>query len=257
MKKVIDLIAQWAVVISGGFVFIGILRAILYYLPFKIPIHTYIDLSEVFTIWFPDTIFSLFGIFVILILVLFTRYVPEERKIEYYYYHAVVYLFHLASLFFLYTDLLFNIYGRHSGEKHEFIRPFWLLISLLSIFGATAMVGGVYRLIQSEKKQATPFQKQIVRTDIFINVALVSFYVFWYFVYEPLATEIASPVASTRIELVNDKGKISSSNSLRYIGKTRNYIFLWDKRTKASSILPVDQFTEIRIIHNMQYPGRQ
>lgn len=248
MKKWIDLIAQWAAVISGSFVFIGILRALLYYLPFHIPIHTYIDLSEVFTIWFPDTLFSVFGICIMAGVFLFTKYVPRESRLEFYYYHSMVYVFHAVALLYLYTDLLGNFYGNHSSEKHEFLLPFWLLISLLSIMALPMLFGGAWRLYRSAVGKASDFQKSLLKTDVRINLGFLTFYLFWYFIYAPLGTQISSSNAGVSVELIGEKKVIRTDNSLRYIGKTRNYIFLWDKKSQTATIYTADQFPEIRVV---------
>jgi len=57
MKKLLDNIASWATIISASFLILGLLRAVFYFMPFGIPIYTFIDFGEIFTTWFPHSIY--------------------------------------------------------------------------------------------------------------------------------------------------------------------------------------------------------
>ena len=251
MKKVFDILAQWAALISGSFFFIGIIRAILYYLPFRIPIHTYIDLSEVFTIWFPDTVFSLIFPMIFSLLIGFIYHVKHTDNREFYYYHFVIYLVHIACIVFLFANLIFNLSGSHSPEKMDFIRPYWIMLAIVSLLGFPFMVRGIVRLLSFLRRPIHSNLTNMFRLDAIANMAFIMFYIFCYLIYDPLATDITSKHTNERIELIrSEQDKVITDDNVRYLGKTRNYIFLWNKKSRNAEVYKAEQFNEIRIGRN-------
>jgi hypothetical protein len=248
MKNIIDQIAKWGAVISGIFIFIGIWRAIFYYMPFNIAIHTYIDVGEVLTIWFPDTIF---GIIILLILSISFPIIrlTKPRDQGYDYVHISLYIVHILFLIYIFTDMGLNWYGRNSPEKLELIKLYYSIVMVFAMFNSFNLISGFIKALKiwrSRRNNSIEYS----RIDAYTNVFFIMFYCFVISISEPLSTTMSSPKASLRMELKGDGKTITTNDTLRYVGKTRNYIFLWNKNTKASTIYPIEQFERISILPN-------
>jgi hypothetical protein len=252
MKKYLDNIAQWSALISAFFLVFGLIRAWLYYLAFGISILTYIDLSEIFIIWFPDTMITL----VVTLAWAFLIYAVYELKPEdgenYVYYNSIVYVAHFGALLFIVGDLVFNWFERNSGVKAHFNSnsPYLLLMCMTGIFGFFFFINGFINFVQAFRKREANDPVVINRGNGMINATFVAIYVFIFMIYEPIGTIRETPDAYTIVELKGEKQNFVSDSTNRYVGKTRNYIFISNIETGATTALPVSDYHEIKMLPN-------
>lgn len=252
MKRYLDNIAQWSVIISACFLVFGLMRAWLYFLAFNISVLTYIDLGEIFTIWFPDTVITLIVTLVAGTFVFAIYDLKPQHKEYYQYFNVVVYFVHFCALVFIVGDLMFNWFGRNSSVKADFNRnsPYLPLMSLIGIFGFFSFISGVIKLVYTFKKQKSNDTIIISRGIGIINASFITAYVFVFMIYEPIGTIRENPEAFTIIELKGENQNFTSDSTNRYVGKTRNYIFISNIETGTSTVLPVSEFYEIKMIDN-------
>lgn len=244
MKETLDRIASWTALISGTFFIVGIFRAMLYYyFPFGIPIHTYIEFSEIFTIWFPDTIYSCFGAAVFSLLTLVIWKLGADSK-ENYYFIIVAHVLHIIAIFYA-ANACFNLMGSYSQQEWEFMRTPYTVIFVMSMICVFVPLAGLIFSIKVIYGRRSERELERNWTFALVSAFFVSVYVFLYSIYTPSTVEMSPDHAAQYVEIIGKQDTIRTNDNLRYIGKTRNYIFLWDKKMGKSRSPRLDDYPEI------------
>ncbi len=257
MRKYVDDLARWSVLIPSFFLIIGLVRGSLYFLTFGIPINNYIEVNDLFTMWFPETVYALGTLVLFAIILLSTRIIPTsglfKKPVPTKSYNvdqkSLVYIIHVLLIAFFIFDLKFNLFNRHTltALRYVSITPYFIIMKLLIIVGIIASAAGIltnivyfngYRFLNA------------VKILSLINWLLIFSYALVYSVYEPQIIELSATKAYHKLTLISDHRVIESNDQLLYVGKTRNYFFLWNKKTHETRIYPASEFKEIRINPN-------
>ncbi|WP_029283849.1 hypothetical protein [Pedobacter sp. R20-19] len=242
MKKFLDNIATWATVISAVFLILGLLRAIFYFSPFGIPILTFIDLSEVFTTWFTQIIYVLLICSVISVLYPVLKYANISPTSYFVYYYFVVYITHIVSLGYLYFDLLRNVFGNYSEEWLHYTRFNYSILFVISMIFGFGSLSGIWDVIKVLRKKQINLEFNRVRGYTVVTLLVISGFI--WSITLPIAIEMTTK-DYIQVKLYGKSDTITTNDTLRYLGKTRNYIFLWDKKKRVAEIYKSDDFDRI------------
>ncbi|CAH0142382.1 hypothetical protein SRABI27_00312 [Pedobacter sp. Bi27] len=242
MKNVLDKLASWATLISAVFLILGLLRAIFYFSPFGIPILTFIDLSEVFTTWFTQIIYVLIICSIISVLYPVLKYANISPTSYFVYYYFAVYITHVVSLCYLYFDLLRNCFGNYSEEWLHYTRFNYSILFVISMIFGFGSLSGIWDVIKVLRKKQINKEFNRVRGYIVVTLLVISGFI--WSITQPIGIEMTTK-EYTQVKLYGKSDTITTNDNLRYLGKTRNYIFLWDKKKRVAEIYKADDFDRI------------
>lgn len=242
MKKFLDNIATWATVISAVYLILGLLRATFYYMPFGIPIYTFIDFGEIFTTWFPHSIYILIICSLLTFLYPVVDYFKPEHGGEFTYYFSSIYITHIASLFYIFFDLLLNSFGNHSAEWRVYTGMNYSILFIISAVFGFLSISGLWDMIAVLRKKKINDIFNRVRGFIIVTILIITAFV--WSVTQPIGIEMTSK-EYTKIILINDKDTLTTNENLRYLGNTRNYIFLWNKKEKRADVYKLQDYPKI------------
>lgn len=242
MKNFFDAVVKWAPAIIGMYILFAMLRALFYYAPFNIPIYSYVDLDEIFTVWFfPTIVYFTFFCVPLIFLVFVFQVKPEDE--DYLYYHLVPYILHALSC----TFILYMLFSRNDAST-TFARNSGLLgySSLLSVFAVGFFISGLYHIISNYKKIRVG--KVLIRkTNGVVLIVILSVNIFIFSIFLQLSTYIGMvPSVTYEIEF-KDNEEIVTDDKVRYLGKTKNYFFLFDKSTGKAIIYKTEDILNIKI----------
>lgn len=117
------------------------------------------------------------------------------------------------------------------------ILNFWIFTSLYLIFLPITRF-----LWKVSKKQEEYHPKMLVSFIVFLSIFMGTIWIKSHFE----ANRIRKYGNSENVEIIlKDSLKIFPNDSIRYIGKTENYIFFWNKKTWTSTIYPVGDIKQI------------
>lgn len=166
---------------------------------------------------------------------------PESRS-NFIYYFSIIYLVHLATLFYLICDLLLNLFGNHSEEWRSYTAMnYSILLFISGIFGLMS-VSGLFDMIKTFRKKSINLEFNKARGIIIVSVLVFSAFV--WSITEPIGIEMTGN-DYTKVELLGEKDTVTTDGNLRYLGKTRNYIFIWNKKERKADIYKAEDFRKI------------
>lgn len=230
-------------------IFFGIIFNTFLYSRFGIDIMTYIDFGEsvlLFLPFFPKILF-LVGMTVPGILVLHPSSLLKKRESTPIFNSLFggnlltkrsilsVFKFILISLFLLFTLSLFN----NNPTFSIYIFAFTLMYIILHF----SLV--IRLLFDSIGTNKFPLMAPLI---VFLSVYVLTS---TFFAAQLNISRIISGARNPDVELISDTYEISTlKSSNRYIGKTKNYIFLYDLSQKTTRVIPMNQLKEFRMHFN-------
>lgn len=225
----------------------GLLRLFIYYKSFNISILPFIEPGEVLTIFFDNLLyFTCFWCLNIVMIWIFYNnadsisILPDKSFLQ----RLVLSGFlkwNKIILFFAITVLLFIISKtRNSKNFYEF----YLLIGLLVV--------AIYinPLVLFESKHL------LLKSNIVINkmtiiflISAINLFVFASFSALNESYKVKSKQFYLRTEFeVDNNQKIISTIDYYYIGKTKGYVFFYDRAKQETDVVPVSRFTKMKFV---------
>lgn len=241
-KELLERFVQITAVLSIIIVFLGFLNLLFYYNEFNFNIIDYISISEVIT-----SSFSLFLLlllpFIIVFLIIRTFVLKTSQEIEDTKVHKMVNRF-LAILLstFLFTILIMMILSLF-GNK--FMKEFYNGKSLYLIVTIYFLILSCFLLIfRQYLKESIDiwFIKKVPSMAFAFVCLLVAFYIN----SKRKALLIVDETDITTFSFSNES-ILATNDSIKYLGKTEGYFFLWNKNTKESIIYPAFEIKKVVI----------
>jgi len=246
MEKYLNNIAKWWVLITTAYIIIGLLKISLYYSAFGINIVTYCDLSEILTLWWPDAIFTLFFIILPLIFIVFLELVKTDDKENYHYYHFAPRLVFFLIIILILVRYILNLNGL-SEYRLSFIRHSlnFILVIVVSFFALPVVLITTINYIRIYRRSKShKFVYEYSKKGAYFCIAIA---VFFSFMLSSIEIE-AGDIDENAFEVVSFKSKadsIKSDNNIRLIGKTKNYIFFYDKKQELAIVYPMQDILKL------------
>jgi len=184
MKNLFDNILKWSALISATYIIIATIRATLYYSYFGIDIYTYIETTEIFTIYLPSTLPIILFIAVPLLFLFFINIVPPDHP-EYNYYNIIPFIFLIGIAVFVWIRYYFNAFGL-SSETVDFIHHSitYGFILLLSSFSTVFSLQNLVRiLIENQKAKRNNSAIEFSKLEAYIVVILLMCHLFFIHCY--------------------------------------------------------------------------
>jgi hypothetical protein len=230
---------EYIPLISGFTVLAGILKAITYYWVFGIRIIPFLELSECLLMFLDDIILaSAFLLIEFLIIMAFDSETPQKVNKE------------PASAKFLITLVLISIIIMWSLAIYIFnLTQRAMVLGIISTFVVVSFFGS---MILFEKLKTT---KYLNSNEDFLRMK--TFFGGWYFL-SIMATWGAIEGYNLKFRsskfqdfsIITKSNKVyKSSDSLFYIGKTSNYLFIGNKKIDQNTVIPNEEVSEIKIGH--------
>jgi len=130
-----------------------------------------------------------------------------------------------------------------------FARSSGLLGYSLLFSGITVgfFISGLYRIIANHKKIRAG-EVLVRKANGIVLIIVLSINIFIYSIFFQLRTYIGMVPASVTYEInFTDNDKIVTDDNTRYLGKTKNYLFLFDKSTGTAIIYKNEDILNIKI----------
>ncbi|RFZ90104.1 hypothetical protein D0C36_22955 [Mucilaginibacter conchicola] len=238
---------NWILITTGYFA-LGLLSISLYYAGYGINILTFIDVTELLTIWLPISTAQYVLVGICIVVFVFLEKAGKVDKVQYHYYHFV------ARTCFLAAEITFILryfcyYGDLSEDALMFIRTtvgFLLCVIVcvaLFIHGFQTVWASI-KAIYRQARYGADEQQESIQTSI--SIWALTIFVFIMPTVEIQARTFTDPVPAVTT-MVTKSDTVVSTNDLRYIGKTRNYAIFYDKingKAKVYSLGDLVQFNQ-------------
>lgn len=223
---------------------LGFISLVAFYELFNIDIFEFISISEIITTSFSLLLSLFIPIFISFLILqkLLTNawmYRNNIKMVHKFFFNPIkVYGF---PLFFASIYSCLQIYG-------IFLIKNSFLIEILNIIFATSFLITTSLLTVSFTFLFFHRKKKIVilRTKVIVLLSTIIFGLFFLLVTIQKAILLAnSDEYKTTTFYLNNASKIVTNDSIKFIGKTQEYYFLWNKKTKVSTIYPASEILKI------------
>lgn len=243
LMKSIENFSKLAAAVSILLVIFGYLGLVLFYITFNIDVSSFISISEIITISFSFLITFLIPLVISFFIMREWLIVFRNQNSAFTNQYKGFYLNAVIILSLVFSGLIFlepfiNLYN-YLG----FLINFLALIALYNI-----VIHQLFKIILKSNKQAF---KKYYMTEI------SKFTLIMYLLSAPLTLFYAYGSKFTRVLLTKDSVKtkiylnnnsvIVTNDTLKYLGKTEKYFFIWNKKSKTSTIYPVSEVSKFEI----------
>ena len=220
---------------------VGFIHMVWYYHSYNIPISQYINLSEIFLYSLSNVAIFLFA-FLLPIIFIITAFL-NRKNLEYYNLNRLGIIVQEGAFFLICAIAYFILYGFRDiiGEtalRCSNICYFLVLFVFLTLYSFD--------------------YKDIVMNKGLNNVLKISYIVGLAAGFTMLIGTVLNgknlPLGyhkSVYLKL-NDTTIIKTSDSIRYVGKTDGYYFLYNMKSKESIIYPSSQIQQVKIINTLK-----
>lgn len=234
-------------------IFLGMIRLMFYYSHFGVSIVSYLDISEVITSFF-DVLMLIVSTFVI---ITFNRFIAHDKKKGGEMSKLKSSLlkeedqWKIVKLYFKYLKtrlLLLLIFVSLFLICHLFLNlvTFWEVIFLASFMVVVLLY--VIITIEIERKHlingSSPGQRRYIGLIFYSLILIIS--VMLFSKYQINEVEFHHSTKGTTIILKSGEEIVSKKQKL-FIGKTNNYVFFFDKKTKTTDIFPMSEIKMLKI----------
>jgi len=231
-------------VISIIIVSLGFISLVVFYELFNIDIFEFISISEIITTSFSLLLSLFIPIFISFFILqklltkawMYRNNVKMVHGIIFNPLRIYVFLIVLASI---YSWL--QIYGIFL-TKNSFLIEIFNIVFATSFLITTSLLtmGFAFAFFHRKKKIV------ILRTKIIVLFSTIIFGLFFILVTTQKAFLLinSNPYRATTFYL-NNTSKIVTNDSIKFIGKTQGYYFLWNKKTEVSTVYPASEIIKI------------
>lgn len=233
-------------ILSGSFVILGMIRSFVYYESFGVAITKYIDFGEIFTLWFFETILSLLPIlFGLLLFLLYYLSTPNYDE-GYNYRHSTPFLLYVITVFYYFFGIHKNAFSNYSEDLQHFILNSigHQIAIILLIIGFVFFLYGVVGYFKTLRKRKTDKQNLFSKTNGTACIITITCCLYVYFIVLPQGLALTSDNPDKYILQFEDH-TISTDDNLRYLNKTKNYIFLYDRCNNQTHIYKMEDIHKI------------
>lgn len=244
-------INQYLTHVGTFFIFLGMTRLIFFYKSFGILIIDYLDFSEIIT--------SFFDIIVILILFFATISIQhyltsdkteignateKQQKILAEENIWQIYLLYIKYLMPAFLLLLATMIGCFIW-RYFFKEPTYFSICIIALIYIGLLI---FIIISMEIERKHRHFNSSINRKRYINIMLYglvfTFSVIYYSVYQVHSIKIDKSTYGVTIILDNDKSIVSDSTNY-YIGKTKNYLFVYHEKQNTTDIIPMTRVRQM------------
>jgi hypothetical protein len=247
LKRFFDGLLKYWVLIPVAYFGFGLLTMLLFYSPYGINVLKYIDLSEIFTVWFLYSTTALIYFLAVIFMFWFLKLVGTSSRGDYHYFHLLFNLLPILIWIFLILRYFVNIFNiapdslfilRHSVN---FILPFMICtLCLISLTRSTySTVKNIFKELYKKEKTTH------VELNAYLGFFLVALFSFTIPVSEFQAISYHNVADITKVYTKTDT--ISSDNDLVVVGQTKSFIIFFRKSTHSPKIISLKEVTKIDI----------
>ena len=236
--------------VSTSLVIYGLTYNIFYYHKFNIEITSYIDISESLTLFLPSLPLILF--FTTLTFMAVDTLLPskiETNPISNHYFYGMLFdgllLKKKTNLWIFGVVFLISLILLLLGEKSNTKLAgygFALILSYL-VLHFPLLLRLTYNFLVSKGISIPNSIPIIIYSSLFILICTL-----YAAELKKIRVLFSSRIPKTNI-ILKDGVNIETDTTVRYIGKTKNYIFLFDKNENSSRAIPMTEVKEILFIN--------
>lgn len=241
-ETTLDRFTKIAAVFSIVIVFLGFVNLFFYYKAFNIEIFEYLSVSEVITTSFSFftslVIVSIFSSLIVWLILRTSWIYHPQKKVSYNYFFIISFLF---------VPLLILI----KLIKVENVSVFQILSLLYEILFMSFLFTSVFHTnyMSSLKDEKVVERKKIasVNSIKWTAIQVVILYFFLILLFKISFIKYKNITTSTSTFFLSNDSMITTNDSIKYLGKTEGYYFLWNKNSKASTIYPASEIKRIEL----------
>lgn len=224
MEKLLQKISIISIII----LLCGVLKFNIYYSQFNINVNEYIDITEFTVLFIDDFLFLLLCFFTPLIFILVSmsiNYIIKKFQFEFFYTKV--------GLIFIILNSLHEIYKLSDDYINELLI---IKVNVLIIIFSFLIIYIDFDIKKIKK--------------VFIIVPVVFF--FLSSIIDPIIEAVAlkKGIGTKKVEfMINGNNKIETNKRLIYLGRTKSFIFLYDKSNNLSFVYKNDELFSFKLLN--------
>jgi hypothetical protein len=237
-KSILEGFVQNIVIFYLTLIFLGGLGIYCYYDIFNIPVFDYYNVDDIINVFFKNFIFTILFIIVLLgtstLFTAITYFILKNKKVKEIDEKEIgkrrKWKILIAFLLFIVTIIMEIIYLIEYFKTH----------SMNSLLGSTAAIGAIIlagfnyiTLIFNDRKITNIDSKK--RVIIFIGI-MFGFWNYWFYYAQGIMLYKSDHNKQKMTFNFNNGNKIVTSDSLLFLGKSKDYLFFFNKPDKESKI---------------------
>lgn len=233
-----------AAVISIIIVSLGFMSLVVFYEFFHIDIFEFISISEIITTSF-SLLLSLF------IPIFISFFILQKLLLNgWMYRNNLKVLYHTLSTPFLKSTILllaviiyvwFQLYGIFL-TRNSFLIEIFNIVFATSFLITSSLATMITAFLYFHRKRKIV----ILKTKIIVLLAVIIFSLFFIVVTTNKALLLINSNQDKKTTFyLNNSSKIVTNDTIKYLGKTQDYYFLWNKKSEVSTIYPASEIVKI------------
>ena len=220
---------------------LGITKLVVYYKSFGIDIVQYLEFSESLILFFNDLIMFFILMVILVVVAIFGGHKPADKQ----------------------SEIVERVLSHENGFKRfwEYLKENYFTILLMINFSRFNGYFIIFPFVHYISYEANFVLRKRYGTELDSTYFNVFWYIFVFTLmdYSFMQNEIKAVKANTKytgttMQLKGAETVSTTDSTLVFVGKTKNYFYLYDKKKETAVIIPSSEVIKVNLKNNYNWP---